>query len=122
VLIDESQDLNAVQIELISRSIAAEAGRVIFVGDKNQSIYGFRGADTHAIDTVMKRFNALPLPLHVCWRCPVEVINSARLLVPRIRARPGAPIGRAVIRPADDLMDILMRRDTRLGHLVLCRK
>lgn len=41
---DESQDLNKCQIALVLRSIS-ENGRVVCVGDRNQSIYGFRGAD-----------------------------------------------------------------------------
>jgi DNA helicase II / ATP-dependent DNA helicase PcrA len=44
VLVDEWQDTNRVQYELV-RSLAAEHRQVTVVGDADQSIYKFRGAD-----------------------------------------------------------------------------
>lgn len=139
VLIDEAQDLNAIQIEMIARTIKAadslnRGGRIIFVGDKNQAIYGFRGADTEAISTIQRRFNTMQFPLHTCWRCPKNVIRLAQASVPYINARPGAPDGKAVIhncysrydRNLDtdvicDRLFALSSRDQTKGHLVLCR-
>uniref|UniRef100_A0A6C0BM58 DNA 3'-5' helicase n=1 Tax=viral metagenome TaxID=1070528 RepID=A0A6C0BM58_9ZZZZ len=122
VLIDESQDLNAVQIELIARSVEPEGGRVIFVGDKNQAIYGFRGADTHAIETVTRHFQARQFPLHTCWRCPKKVIAAAQDIVPHIRARPGAVAGITEKYAYENAIFKKMRQRSRQhSHLVLCR-
>ncbi len=44
LLVDEFQDTNARQAELV-RLLRAAPGRVFMVGDAQQSIYGFRGAD-----------------------------------------------------------------------------
>lgn len=123
ILIDESQDLNAIQIEMISRSLPPEegAGQVIFVGDKNQAIYGFRGADTHAMDTIKQRFQTASLPLHICWRCSEAVVEVAQVLVPHIQPRPGAPVGVASQNSEYFLLDVLKQRDQARGHMVLCR-
>jgi DNA helicase-2/ATP-dependent DNA helicase PcrA len=45
VLIDEFQDTNLVQFDLM-RLFAAERKRITIVGDPDQSIYGFRAAET----------------------------------------------------------------------------
>ena len=48
VLVDEYQDTNPVQNELVIR-LAAESRQVTAVGDADQSIYAFRGADVRNI-------------------------------------------------------------------------
>ena len=49
--VDEAQDFNEMQRELISRCVAN--GRCIIVGDPNQAIYGFRGADSNMSRTFL---------------------------------------------------------------------
>ena len=49
VLVDEYQDTNAVQQKIVLQ-LAAEHGRLCVVGDDNQSIYSFRGAN---IDNIL---------------------------------------------------------------------
>jgi superfamily I DNA/RNA helicase len=121
VLVDESQDLNAAQIELIRRSVEPEKGRVIFVGDQNQSIYGFRGVEMNAIEKVTQMFDATVLPLHTCWRCAKSVVEVAQAIVPRIKASPHATDGLATVRPEDELIGLLVQRDLNMTHAVLCR-
>ncbi|GAG43086.1 unnamed protein product, partial [marine sediment metagenome] len=48
LFVDELQDTNAVQTELVLRSVKPD-GRIIGVGDRLQSIYAFRGADSEAM-------------------------------------------------------------------------
>lgn len=120
VLVDEAQDLSAIQVEMVAQSLNP-GGRVIFVGDKNQSIYGFRGCLTDSMDVIRKRFEAQSLPLHTCWRCSQDVVAAARDMVPQIRARPGAPKGSAQMPKQSQLMSLLDRRDTQRSHMVLCR-
>ncbi len=45
-IIDESQDLNRMQQELMYKA----GHRLLFVGDKNQAIFGFAGADSDSMD------------------------------------------------------------------------
>ena len=53
MFVDEAQDFNESQRELISRCV--NGGRCIIVGDRNQAIYGFRGADSNSIDLFIER-------------------------------------------------------------------
>ena len=50
VFVDEAQDLNPAQLDLVMKA-RRQGGRIIFVGDKRQAIYGFTGADTQSIQT-----------------------------------------------------------------------
>jgi DNA helicase-2/ATP-dependent DNA helicase PcrA len=46
ICVDESQDLNYAQYELIKALCGNDIKNVMFVGDANQSIYGFNGSDS----------------------------------------------------------------------------
>ena len=53
LFVDEAQDFNESQREMISKCV--NGGRCIIVGDKNQAIYGFRGADSNSINRFRQR-------------------------------------------------------------------
>ena len=92
VFVDETQDLNAAQVELILRAVKKN-GRIIAVGDPRQSIYGFRGADEQAMPRLQERLKATELPLSVCYRCASKIVGEAKTIVPELEAAPGAPDG-----------------------------
>jgi DNA helicase II / ATP-dependent DNA helicase PcrA len=85
VFVDEAQDFNEMQRELIVRVV--NGGRCIIVGDRNQAIYGFRGADSNSISrfidrlTVESERNITELPLSISWRCPKSVVVEANRYV-----------------------------------------
>ena len=83
VFVDETQDLNATQLELVIR-MCKKQGSIIAVGDRNQSIYQFRGADTEAIPHIIEKLNAKTFPLSITYRCPKSVTILAQTLVPEI--------------------------------------
>lgn len=59
VLADEVQDFNRCQMVMLQK--LSEAGaRVVAVGDPNQSLYMFRGADAHAFDNIQNVISAAP--------------------------------------------------------------
>jgi DNA helicase-2/ATP-dependent DNA helicase PcrA len=87
--VDEAQDLSPCQIEFVLHL----GHRVISVGDRNQAIYVFRGADINAIPNIIEMTKATCLPLSICYRCPEEVIAEAKRYVPQIEAAPGARKG-----------------------------
>ncbi len=92
IIIDEVQDVNAVDMALIKMSLKPK-GIVIGVGDSNQAIYGFRGADTRSVENFKAAFNAQQLPLSITYRCGTEIVKLAQTLVPSIQAAPDAKAG-----------------------------
>ncbi len=57
VLVDEYQDTDPAQEELL-HALAGDGRELIVVGDPDQSIYAFRGADSDAIGRFPARFRA----------------------------------------------------------------
>jgi DNA helicase-2/ATP-dependent DNA helicase PcrA len=80
VMVDEEQDLNAVNHEMVRKLI--RGGRLISVGDPFQSIYGFRGSVLGGMDQNRERFKMDSRTLSVSFRCPSEIVRNARWRVP----------------------------------------
>jgi DNA helicase-2/ATP-dependent DNA helicase PcrA len=114
VFCDESQDLNPIQIEIVRQM--SQKGRAVFVGDRNQAIYGFRGADVEAMNTILEQFNAVELPLSICWRCPTSVVAAAQAIVPQIEASPVAGQG-----SVGTINEDTFNEQVSKGDYVLCR-
>lgn len=89
VAIDEAQDVSPAQLDLILK-MRGRGGRMIWVGDKHQAIFGFAGALNDSIDRIIKATNAAVLPLSICYRCPERHIKLAQEIVPSIEAAPNA--------------------------------
>ena len=92
VVIDEAQDTNPARRELAARCLKP-GGRLHACGDSRQAIYGFTGADHDALELIIKRFNAVRMPLTVTYRCPKAVVRHARQWVSHIQAHDSAPEG-----------------------------
>lgn len=113
VFVDEAQDISSIQRMLLKRIVRSK-GRFVAVGDKNQSVYEFRGADHHSMDRLKRMFDCQTFPLSVSYRCPLSVVRLAQTLVPEIQARPNAPEGSV------STCDFKMA-DLKVGDFVLCR-
>ncbi len=83
VAVDEAQDVSPAQLDLILK-MRGRGGRMIWVGDKNQAIFGFAGALSDSIDRIIEATHAIVLPLSICYRCPVSHIKLAQEVVPSI--------------------------------------
>lgn len=94
VMVDESQDTNLVQQAILKRVVKPSTGRLIAVGDENQAIYGFRGADSDAMQRLAEAFNCTPLDLSVCYRSARKIIEKAQQYVPEITWAKDAPEGK----------------------------
>lgn len=92
VLVDEAQDLSAAQRWIVMNA-ARNGGRVIAVGDEDQAIYGFAGADCYSFERIIKDLDATVLPLTTCYRCPESHITAVHRYVENIHPRPNAPYG-----------------------------
>lgn len=85
VFLDEAQDTNRAQYQLIE-SILQKDGRLISVGDDNQCIYGFGGADVESFKRIRERPDTMTLPLNVTYRCPKQVVAVAKEVYEDIEA------------------------------------
>jgi superfamily I DNA/RNA helicase len=115
VFIDEAQDLNLAQIDLAVRS-CAPGGRVISVGDQNQAIYGFRGADENAIQNIVDRCQSKRMPLSITYRCAKNIVNMAKELVPALEAAETAENGSIENIGESKMLDLV-----RPGDFILSR-
>lgn len=115
LFVDEAQDLNSSQMELVANMIGPK-GRIIAVGDDRQAIYGWRGANSDALNQLKARFDAVELPLSICYRCPSTHLDLARTIVPTIEPSPTAIPGTIETVSREKLASIV-----RSSDLVLCR-
>lgn len=115
VFVDETQDLNKAQLELCLKAVKP-TGHIIAVGDRNQSIYGFRGADVEAIPRIIERLQAKVFPLSITYRCPKSHVALAKQLVPEIEAAEWAEEGQIVNLKMNKLQEVIKPRD-----LGICR-
>lgn len=115
VFVDEAQDLSKAQLA-IARMCCRKGGRMVFVGDRRQAIYGFAGADANSFQNIIDSTDATVLPLSVCYRCPTSHLDIARELCPQIEAAPGAIEGVVRTVKREDLC-----MEISEGDLVLCR-
>lgn len=81
VLVDEFQDLNPTQYGIVRR--LADRHRCLFgVGDDEQSIFSWTGADPRIISRFREDFNlSEPVVLDENRRCSVQILDSARRLI-----------------------------------------
>jgi DNA helicase-2/ATP-dependent DNA helicase PcrA len=81
VLVDEYQDTNGVQNELVML-LCAEHRNICIVGDTDQSIYAFRGADIRNILEFEKAFpDAVVIPLEQNYRSTRTILDAANAVI-----------------------------------------
>lgn len=90
VVVDEAQDMTVAQLE-IAQGVCS--GRIVVVGDPNQAIYGFRGADSDSLPRLKDELKARTFPLTVTYRCGKAIVKEAQRLVPTFEAGPNNPDG-----------------------------
>jgi DNA helicase II / ATP-dependent DNA helicase PcrA len=87
VQIDEYQDTNGVQFQLIERLVAGHHNLCV-VGDDDQSIYGWRGAEIEHIINFASHFpGTKTIRLENNYRCTDEILGCANRLVRHNRHR-----------------------------------
>ncbi len=81
VLVDEYQDTNKAQFTLIS-ILAARHGNITVVGDNDQGIYSFRGADISNILNFEKDFPGTKIiKLEQNYRCTQNILDAANAVI-----------------------------------------
>ena len=81
LLVDECQDTNDAQYRLL-KAIAGEKGHFTCVGDDDQSIYAWRGANPENLAQLGKDYPALRIvKLEQNYRCSNRVLRAANALI-----------------------------------------
>ncbi|WP_393916217.1 ATP-dependent helicase [Halostreptopolyspora alba] len=111
VFVDEYQDTDPAQEELL-RALAGDGRDLVVVGDPDQSIYGFRGADVRGILEFPQRFRAVDhteapvVALRTCRRSGRGLLDASRRLARRLPAAPSSGHGptnaHRVLEPTSD--------------------
>ena len=95
VFVDEYQDSDPAQESLLL-ALAGEGRELIAVGDPDQSIYAFRGADVRALTEFPERFrtaageNAPVVALRTCRRSGPVLLAASRRVARRLPRAPAA--------------------------------
>ncbi len=117
VLVDEYQDSDPAQ-EALLRALAGDGRELIAVGDPDQSIYAFRGADVRAITEFPERFRGAdgrPAPvvaLGTCRRSGPVLLDASRRVARRL------PVGPRGVNGHRDLMPLRKASPGEISILV----
>ena len=81
ILVDEFQDTNTIQYALI-QLLAGQANKVFIVGDDDQAIYGWRGAQVENIQRFQKDFSSVEvIRLEQNYRSTTTILSAANALI-----------------------------------------
>jgi DNA helicase-2/ATP-dependent DNA helicase PcrA len=79
IFVDEFQDTNLLQYQILQ--LLAPKANIFAVGDPDQAIYAFRGANRFIINEFIKDFKPKQYFLLLNYRCCVNIINCANSLI-----------------------------------------
>ncbi len=88
LVIDEAQDMDAFEFDLVRALIDYnETMRVIAVGDDDQNIYAFRGADSKYLRELIVQYDAEHFEMVENWRSCEQIVAFSNQFVKTIRNR-----------------------------------
>jgi len=132
LIVDEAQDLNRSQ-----QAMAKMAGnRLMLIGDENQAIFGFAGADCDSLPRMQRELGETErgcqtLPLTVTRRSGKAIVTEAQAIVPIFEAHESNHNGlirsaryqkrKNALIPEDDQKDNDYSKEVRDGDFILCR-
>ncbi len=86
ILMDEFQDINPMQYETV-KLLAKPPCNLFAVGDDDQAIYGFRGAQPECLKMFKEEFNAKQLLLNINYRSCREIVEASSKVIGENRDR-----------------------------------
>lgn len=116
VFVDEMQDMNRAQ-RIVARQALSDHGRLFAVGDENQAIYEWNGAEADSIRLIISELEAKVFKLPISYRAPEAVAAHVRDFIPDFVARPGANKG-----SVETVDTEFMMRSIQAGDMYLSRK
>jgi len=79
ILVDEFQDINAVQYQLVRMLADSPDANTCAVGDPDQAIYGFRGADVSFMQRFLDDYSGAELfRLQKSYRCSQKILQASQ--------------------------------------------
>lgn len=116
VLVDEFQDTNQMQMDMVD--LLASRGEICVVGDDDQSIYGWRGADPDGMMRFSRRAGVQLVKLEENYRCTAPILDCANAVIARNKKR----IGKTLRAHKDgDLVRVTMLSDDRAEAQAVAR-
>jgi DNA helicase-2/ATP-dependent DNA helicase PcrA len=110
LIVDEYQDTNHAQLELV-RLLAGEHRNVCVVGDDDQSIYAWRGADVRNILEFEQHFaGAKVVKLEENYRSKAAILNVANAVLAKSGARRHGKVLRPTL-PGGDQVEVVVCTD-----------
>lgn len=88
IMVDEYQDTNFLQVSLLQK-LCTTHNNLCVVGDDDQSIYSWRGADISHILSFAKTFNAQTITLAQNYRSKEPILRAANALIAHNTSRLG---------------------------------
>ncbi len=111
ILVDEYQDTNRAQFQFI-KLLGSGHGNVVVVGDDDQSIYGWRGADIRNILDFEKEFvSAKLVRLEDNYRSTPDILHVANAAITQNVSRKGKTL--RATRPSGEAVTIVAALDER---------
>jgi DNA helicase-2/ATP-dependent DNA helicase PcrA len=108
LFVDEYQDLGHALHELVLKLCFDAGVRLFAVGDSDQSIYGFTGANPELLIGLTKRPGVHAIPLRFNYRCGTKIINASMAALGEERgyeAPDGTAEGTVLFRDVDGDLD-----------------
>jgi DNA helicase-2/ATP-dependent DNA helicase PcrA len=129
VLVDEYQDVNQIQVDIVT-ALRPNGSGLTVVGDDAQAVYGFRGAHSaHLLDAATRYPDTTVVRLETNFRSVQPVLDLANLVRPagdqahslQLRAaRDSADASRPILRVCyDTCWPAATNGDVKAGHLAL---
>lgn len=112
LLLDEAQDFSLLQHKFIG-NLLPKVKRFIVVGDENQSIYGFGGADSDSFSKFRNYPNVTELSLDLNYRSKPAIVEEFNKIY---------NVGTAYRNDTDAIVDVITDpREIKEPSLVICR-
>ncbi len=80
ILMDEFQDISPMQYKVV-RHLSGSGGNVFAVGDDDQSVYGFRGANPGCLMQFVEDYHAEKICLNINYRSRREIVNLSMRVI-----------------------------------------
>lgn len=108
VMVDEFQDTNRLQMELIHQIVKSH-NNITVVGDDDQSIYGWRGAEVKNILNFPKEFKSCEvIKLERNYRSSTEIVAVANAAIAQNKNRHGKILRADAAQPTGELPEVFV--------------